>query len=154
MIMGKATDFIKEAKANKTGYIDSLNGWNSIIIKATESVNTSFDRIERALKSEDSKQVKNSLGVLDSALDKLESEVHNVKQVTKSLLRDMEKTGIEGSDFWETKNKNEDTYSKEQLKSSMKCPICGGKLTWVKKFGKGNLASENVLHCNLCYSDF
>lgn len=48
----------------------------------------------------------------------------------------------------------EATHTKEQLMKSKKCPICGGKLKLTKKYGKGNLASEKVLHCPTCHSDF
>jgi hypothetical protein len=104
-IMGRAKDFIdatvtNEGKADKTGYIESLSGWSIIITKASENVQTGLDKIERALKSEDPDQVKRALGFLDSAADRLSKEVENLKSVTRSLLREVEKPDIKDSDFW------------------------------------------------------
>jgi uncharacterized protein with PIN domain len=44
--------------------------------------------------------------------------------------------------------------TKKEMMETRKCPICGGKLSLVKKYGKYNLASEKVLHCNKCHSDY
>lgn len=44
--------------------------------------------------------------------------------------------------------------SKEDLLKTKKCPACGAKLQGIKKMGSGNLASEKVLHCPSCHSDF
>ena len=50
-------------------------------------------------------------------------------------------------------------YTKEQLLKTKICPCCNrggkpGKLKIVKKHGAFNLASEVMLECKTCYSNF
>lgn len=45
-------------------------------------------------------------------------------------------------------------YTKETLLKTKVCPCCNGKLKLIKKYGQLNLASQLVLECKACHSNF
>lgn len=94
--MGKARDLIKEVMGNgKEGMIDSLLGWQSIMEESAAEVHNAFDRLERALKTEDPKQVERSVGFFHGTIEKLTKNAGDVKHLTQALIDE-----VKDPDFW------------------------------------------------------
>lgn len=84
--MGKAQTFINEVTGDgKDGYIKSLRGWQKIMEESSNRLHDALDGVERALKSEDLKQIEKSVGSLHHTIEELQKNAGVVKLLTNTL---------------------------------------------------------------------